>query len=65
MGTSDEAYLERFMKVYITLPLSERGQVVVVINEEPISWVLAYKQIVQKTGLGKKIGEKLIELKII
>jgi len=65
MVGKNEIYVERFMKIYVNLPLPERDSVVIVIDDEPISWSVAYKEIKEKTELGKKIGKKLIELKII
>jgi hypothetical protein len=62
---SESPYRERFMRVYANLPLTERNMTVVVINEEPISWNMAYRELNQNTELGKKIGEKLAELKFI
>lgn len=57
--------LDRFMKVYSNLPLQERNQVVVVIDDEPITWNMAYNEIRHNTELGRKIDNKLAELDII
>lgn len=57
--------LARFMKVFANLPLAERDQVAVVIDDNPISWNMAYREIRNNTELGKKAGEKLIALNII
>ncbi|MBI2584076.1 MAG: hypothetical protein HYW25_05385 [Candidatus Aenigmarchaeota archaeon] len=57
--------LERFMKVYANLPIEERNQVIAVIDEQPISWNMAYLEIRNKTELGQKISQKLIKLEII
>lgn len=62
---NEEIPLERFMKVFSNLPIEERNQVVVVIDDQPISWNMAYNEIRHKTELGKKISKKLIELNII
>jgi len=58
-------YLERFMKVYSNLPFEERGLTVLVIEEKPIDWNMAYRELEHNTELGKKIGIKLVELQII
>lgn len=56
---------ERFLKIYDNLPFQERKEVVVVINNEPISWNIARNNIIHMTELGKKILKKLSELEII
>ena len=56
---------DRFMQIYFNLPIPERSQVVVVINDKAISWDVAYKEIQNKTELGKKIEKKLTDLEII
>lgn len=61
----DEFTTERFMKVYNNLPLKEREQTIVVIDDEPISWKMAKREIMQETDLGKKIAKKLTELDIL
>jgi len=57
--------LERFIKVYASLPLAERSNMVVVIDDQPISWIMAHREIKNNTGLGKRIQEKLINKGII
>ena len=57
--------LERFVKVFSSLPLEERIQSVVVIGNQPISWNMAYNEIKHNTEFGKKIGKKLIDMDII
>ena len=57
--------LERFMKVYSNLPINVRKEIVIVIDDQPISWEVAYKEIIGDTELGKKIVEKLVELDVI
>ena len=57
--------IERFMKIYSFLPLEERKLTVVIIDGEPINWARAYKEIADKTPLGEKIFNKLIEKDVI
>ncbi|MFB6208794.1 MAG: hypothetical protein ABEJ56_01500 [Candidatus Nanohaloarchaea archaeon] len=57
--------LSRFMDVYTNLPPEERDKTVVIINDEPINWHMARRNIENKTPLGKKTGKKLIEQEII
>ncbi|MCK5023658.1 MAG: hypothetical protein KAS04_05780 [Candidatus Aenigmarchaeota archaeon] len=56
---------ERFLKIYNNLPLSERIEVVVVINDEAITWQIARNNIIHGTPLGNEILKKLVELEII
>lgn len=56
---------EKFITVFNNLPIGERRQVVVFVDNNPITWALAYEQIRFKTELGEKILKKLIKLKII
>jgi len=56
---------ERFFKVYNNLPLEEREMPIIVLDNNPISWKLAYIEISNNTERGKKILEKLLELKLI
>lgn len=65
MSDDNSGLQERFFKVYNNLPLKEREQTVVVIDDEPISWKMAYREIAEETDLGPEILEKLIKLGII
>lgn len=56
---------ERFYKVYNNLPLGLRDEVILVIQDEPISWKVARLEIDNDTPLSKEILEKLAELQII
>lgn len=64
-GYVADQYIERFMRVFASLPLAERELTVVVIDEQPISWNMAYRELSQNTELGRKICAKLVELRII
>ncbi len=55
----------KFLNVYSNLPLNIRKEVIVVLDEQPISWNVAYLEISGDTELGKKILKKLEELKIL
>ncbi len=55
----------RFNKIYSNLPLKERLHVVLVFNNEPISWEIARNEIVHETRRGGEILKKLVELNII
>lgn len=55
----------RFMKIYSNLPLEEREQTVVVIDDEPVSWKMAKREVTEQTELGAEILKKLDELDIL
>ncbi len=57
--------LERFIKVYASLPLEERKLTVLIVDGEPINWIRAHQEIKNNTELGKKMQEKLIDKGII
>jgi hypothetical protein len=56
---------EKFYFTYNNLPLPLRDEVILVLNEEPITWKLARLEIEQDTALSKEILKKLNELSII
>jgi len=56
---------EKFFKVYANLPLNLREEVILVINDEPITWRVVYLEISNNTKLGKLILEKLEALQFI
>ena len=56
---------QRFYQVYNNLPLGVRDEVILVINNESITWKVARLEIDNNTPLSKKILERLEELKFI
>ena len=56
---------QKFYKVYGNLPLNLRDEIIVVINNEPISWKVAKLEIDADTKIGQEILIKLDELEII
>ena len=54
-----------FLNIYFNLPLEERKNVVVVLDEEPITWNLAYQEVRNHTKKGQVILNKLKELDIL
>ena len=56
---------DRFFKVYSGVPIEERKVPIVVIDDTPINWNLAYEEINNKTDRGEKILKMLIKLEII
>ena len=55
----------KFLKIYANLPLGERSEVVVVVDNEPLSWNAAHLEVEQNTPAGKKILEILTKLEIL
>lgn len=56
---------ERFNKIYANIPLNLRDEVIIVIENEPISWKVARLYVEENTKLGELILKKLEELKVI
>ena len=57
---------DRFIKVYSNLNFGVRKEVILLIENKPITWNVAYNEIVEsETELGKKILKKIIEMKLI
>lgn len=67
----DKEKKARFLKVYQNLPLNERANTIVLLEDKnkpekkPISWDVAYIEIDQETRIGEKILNKLIKLNLI
>lgn len=57
--------VSRFNLIYMNLPMTERVQAVAIIDDQPISWEMAHREINNKTKLGAQILDELIMLKII
>jgi hypothetical protein len=55
----------KFHKVYDNLPINLREEVVIVINNEPITWKVARLEIDEDTKMAKEILDKLTQLRII
>lgn len=63
-GTKD--LKQRFLKVYASLPLGARKEIILVLKEQgPVTWQSAYIEVDNDTKLGMEILKKLEELKII
>ncbi|MBI5393114.1 hypothetical protein HZA96_04545 [Candidatus Woesearchaeota archaeon] len=56
---------ERFLKVYANLPEPERYQIIAIVDDKTYSWNIAYQEISNNTGLGKKILQKIEILGLI
>jgi len=56
---------DRFLRVFSNLPIDMRKEIILVIDEQPITWNVAFQEIGNETALGKRIIEKLLELELI
>lgn len=56
---------ERFLKIYADLPLNLRKEIILVLDEEPITWNVTYLEVSNNTEKGSQILKKLEVLKII
>jgi hypothetical protein len=54
-----------FLRAYSNLPLGLRNEIILIINNKPITWNVAYIEINKNTKIGEEILKKLIELKLI
>ena len=56
----------RFMKIFNDLPEKVRSEdIVVVIDEKPYTWNVAFIEVKNRTDLGKEILKKLKSLEIL
>lgn len=60
-----DEYRARFLSVYANIPLSVRDDIVLVIDEQPITWNVAYLEILSKGQKADEILRDLIELELI
>ena len=65
MNESIMGLRERFLKIYADIPLKLRKEIILVIEKEPITWNVAYVEVVNSTTKAEKILNMLKELKII
>jgi len=58
---------QRFLKIYSTLPLGVRKEIVVVLDEPigPVSWEAAYIEVENETPISSLILEKLDKFELI
>jgi hypothetical protein len=56
---------DKFIKVYSDIPVSLRREVILVIEDKPLTWNAAYVEVKNRTKLGERILKKLIELEFI
>lgn len=56
---------EKFIKIYSDLPLGIRQEIILTIDDKPITWNVAFIEISNDTPLSNVILKKLEKLKII
>ena len=56
---------EKFLKIYANLPLGIRKEIILVLNDKPITWDVAFIEVNSDTKISKIILEKLEKLSII
>lgn len=57
---------EKFLKIYSNLPLGVRKEIILVLGDNrPITWDVAFIEVEAKTKLSAEILEKLEKLEII
>jgi len=55
----------KFLSIYPNLPIPERSQVIVIIDDEPYSWNVVYNEVKANTELGKAMLEKMNKMELI
>lgn len=61
----ETALRENFLMVYANLPLSLRDDIILVFEDQPITWNVAYLEVIADTENSKKILKDLSDLKLI
>ena len=56
---------EKFLRAYANLPLNTRKEIILVLEEQPITWEVAYLEVKNNTLNSEKILKKLADLGII
>lgn len=57
---------EQFLKIYVNLPLGIRKEIILVLDDDrPITWDVAFIEVKANTTLSEIILEKLEKLEII
>ncbi len=55
----------KFLQIYANLPLNQRTEIVVVVDNEPFTWNAIKIEVENNTDKGNEILGKLVELGII
>ena len=49
-----------FFRIYANLPIDVRKEIILIVENRPITWNVAYDEISNSTVIGKKILDKII-----
>lgn len=64
-----EELRDRFMRLYPNLPVAERSMPIAVLDicgrSEPLSWKVCYHEVKNRSGLGKRILDRLGKMEFI
>lgn len=55
----------QFLKIYANLPLSQRNEIIVVLDDEELTWNAAKLEVMNNTAKANEIINKLIKLGIL
>lgn len=55
----------QFLKIFANLPLGSRDEIIVVIDNQPLTWNAAKLEIENATQKGEEILEMLVKMKIL
>lgn len=55
----------RFLQIYANLPLGARTEIIVVVDDEPLTWNAAKIEVENETKKGDEILEKLVRMEIV
>lgn len=55
----------KFLQVYANLPLNQRNEIIVVVDNEPLTWHSAKIEIENESDKGKEILKKLTKMEIL
>lgn len=62
---SIEFLRSRFFKIFASIPLNLRDEIVAVIDDQPISWAATFIEVKGKTKKGNEILRLMEELKLL
>ncbi len=60
-----ETLRENFLKVYSNIPLNLRNDIILVLEDKPLTWNVAYLEVKANTEVSFKILKELRELNLI
>lgn len=55
----------KFLQIYANLPLNQRNEIIIVMDDEPLTWNAAKIEVENNTQIGRQILDKLIKLGIV